>query len=354
MKTFFSGKNILLLASLVFTAISCNPFSQSIVAGVEKTVNGGADWQQANTVTNPSGTSLSAANISMMALEPGHREVVFAGSYNAGLYKSDDSAGSWKKILSKIGVYDFVFNPLDTKNIYVAGFFDTHGRVLATKDGGATWQELYNEEVKENAVRSIALNVNQPSQIVIGTAAGALIKSSDSGLSWSLIKNFDDQINRIVWVNGNLYILLKTKGLQKTSDFGLTFQDVTTTLSAATGAFGERQVEVFSQLYVDPLSSQLLYVTTNKGLYKSIDGGVNWSHIVLPVDQGDSATKSIAVSVASSNIVYTSVGGTIYKSTDGGATWQTQNIGGGGFINVIIVDPSLPQISYAGIYGNNP
>lgn len=350
------GKTKIFLVGLmvVFLAAGCDFFSKSLPGGIVKTVNGGADWQFSNAVKGNAAQSLTSLNIAKIAFAPNSREVLYAGSYNGGLYKSEDSGASWSKILTKIYVYDFVVNPNDPKVIYAAGFYGDHGRVLKTTDGGASWNQIYNEESSANAVRAIALNPGNPNQIIIGLTAGALVKSADGGLSWQLVKNFEDRTNRLIWQNGNIYALFKTKGLYKSSGFGEDFTEMTAPLSKTYNLGGlsytSTTIDSFSQMFVDTTSPKLIYLTTNKGLFKTLDEGKTWLQQKLPVKPGESEAKAIAVAPSSSNLIFTSVGSTVYKSTDGGQNWQTQGITSAGFINYILIDPQLPQIVYAGVY----
>jgi len=347
-------KKYSILIALIFLATGCNPFVKTLPAGVLKSVNGGADWQFSNKIATSNTASLAGLNIAKLMFSPQNRETLFVGSYTGGLFKSTDSGNSWKNILSKIYVYDFVINSNDVNVMYVAGFFADHGRVLKTTDGGASWNQVYNEESAANAVRAIAINPGNPNQLVLGTTSGSVIKSTDGGLSWQLAHNFGDRINRVLWQNGNVYVLNKTKGLFKSSGFADNFVDITETLSKTFSlknmSYNSDTLDSFAQVFVDTSAPALIYITSNKGLYKTIDEGQTWQKQNLPVKPDASDAKAIAIAPSSSNIVFTSVGATIYKSTDAGQTWQTQSTTSGGFINYILIDPQLPQIVYAGIY----
>src|SRR5437016_5777248 len=144
----------LLLTSLLSAA--CNLFGQKVAAGLVKSTNGGVDWQAINKIKSDSKVNLSGVNISSFAFSPGNSEQVYAGSYNAGLYKSDDAGGNWQLLLSKIGVYDIAVHPKDDQTLYVAGYFADHGKVLKTTDGGKSWQEIFNEEDAQNPIRTMA------------------------------------------------------------------------------------------------------------------------------------------------------------------------------------------------------
>ena len=345
-----------LILILMFLAASCNPLNKPLPAGVAKTVNGGTDWQFSNQLASSTAGSLVSLDISKLAFDPQNRQTVFAGSYSGALYESRDAAGSWTNILSNIYVYDFAISPQDSKTIYAAGLYASHGRVLKTTDGGGSWTQIYNEENTDDAVRAVAINPNNPSQLVIGTFSGNVVKTSDGGQTWQLLEAFNDQINRIFWQGGNVYVLLKTKGLYDHPDSATTtdFSELTASLSRNSLDSYINTVSTvgnYSQVYVDVYSQNLIYITTDKGLYKTVDGGAHWSLQNLPVKlDGQNSVRAIAVAQSSSNIVMTSIGSTIYKSTDGGQSWQTQGLTTAGFINYLLIDPQLPQIVYAGIY----
>lgn len=351
------SKKILLVTALVFLSASCGGvFSASnVTGGVSKTVNGGADWQISNTVKDAKNTtSLLDASITAMAFDPGNREVVYASTVSGGLYKSEDSAATWTRILSNISVYDFAVDPIDGKIIYAAGIYNSHGRLLVTRDGGASWNQIYNDATAENPVRSVALNPQNTSQIIIGLASGSLIKSFDSGLSWKLVRDFGSRVNDMVWQKGALYILFREKGLVVTTDFGENFNQITASIntpSFLSRLTSDQEQVTYNRFFVDAVSEKLIYVTSSLGLLKTVDGGNTWATISLPVPPGENKPHAIAIAKNSSNIVYTSINSTIYKSADGGQTFQTQKVVTTGVINYILIDPELPQIAYAGVYG---
>jgi photosystem II stability/assembly factor-like uncharacterized protein len=250
-------------------------------------------------------------------------------------------------------------HPIDSKIIYAAGIFGNHGKVLKTEDRGKSWIEVYNEQSVENPVRTIVINPQNPNQIIIGLETGDVIKSADSGISWKFVDTFKSRIQRMYWQAGNLYVLSKQFGLYKTSDFGATFQNLSLSLTKVSDIKNWNlmqhidNVSNFNQFFVDYYSQNLIYLTSEDGLYKTLDGGQNWAKITLPVESNETNVRAIAIARSSGNIVYASVGGTIYKSVDGGQNFQTQSIQTTGFVYALLIDPELAQIAYAGIYTNN-
>jgi len=344
-----------IIISLLFLSAGCNPFAVSLPSGIVKSVNGGADWQFANKVASSTTASLASVSVSKLAFDPGNHEVVYAGTYNDGLFKSQDSAASWSKVLSKIFVYDFAINPYDNKTIYAAGTCVDHGCVLKTTDGGASWNEVYHEGSPTNTVvRGVALNPLNPNQIVIGTTLGTVLKSADAGNTWQLAKDFSDKVNRVLWQDGNIYVLLKAKGLFVSANYGGTFNEMTASLSKTINvgslSYTQSTINSFNQVFVDFTSPSLIYITTDKGLQKSVDEGKTWVLVNLPIKPDQAKAYAIAIARQSSNIVFASVGSTIYKSLDAGQTWQTQSISTDGLVNYVLIDPPLTQIVYGGIF----
>ena len=149
--------------------------------------------------------------------DPNNRQTVFVSGYNDGLYKSLDSGGTWARILGKILTYDFAIHPFDSNIIYAAGYFADKGRVVKTTDGGKSWEEVYSEAAVSVSVRSVALNPSQPNQVISAIAPAVWQKAMTAELP-EINKNFEDRINRIYWQNGQVYVLVKSKGLFKSTN----------------------------------------------------------------------------------------------------------------------------------------
>src|SRR5262249_19667141 len=97
------------------------------------------------------------------------------------------------------------------------------------------------------------------------------------------------------------------------------------------------------QIAADP--SGVLFAGTERGLYRSRDGGAQWSRVLAdPVFQ-------VAPDPSTPGTIYVSRSATVplAKSTDGGDTWQPLPSGPG--LNpppVLAIDPHTPGRIYAG------
>jgi photosystem II stability/assembly factor-like uncharacterized protein len=104
----------------------------------------------------------------------------------------------------------------------------------------------------------------------------------------------------------------------------------------------------------------LYAATTGGGVWKSIDGGSNWTPIFD--DQPVSSIGSLAVAPSDPNVIYVgsgeanirgnvAAGNGIYKSIDGGASWS-HVWHGDGQIGAMVVHPSNPDIAFAAVLGH--
>lgn len=109
------------------------------------------------------------------------------------------------------------------------------------------------------------------------------------------------------------------------------------------------EVELINSLAIDPGTPQTVYAgTSNGGVFKSIDGGSNWSEVNIGLP--DPYVFTLAVDPTTALTVYASPdSGGVYKSTDGGANWVTVNTGLiETYIYTLAIDPTTPQTIYAG------
>ncbi len=162
--------------------------------------------------------------------------------------------------------------------------------------------------------RVTAIDVNQknPSIIFVGTASGGLWRSVDKGISWKPV--FDKQNN----------------------------------LSIGAVAIDQSNPDI---IWVGTGEGQPRNsVSSGKGVFRSLDGGNTWQFMGL----GDTKNISnIIISPVNSNVVYIGVLGFpwgpqtdrgLYKTTDGGKTWKkilyVNDLTG---VADMVIDPTNPQ-----------
>jgi len=112
------------------------------------------------------------------------------------IYFRDDNAGTWNEMQLPKGVngpHDLQIDPDHPDNMYVCCWprkdsgKDSHGGVIKTKDGGLTWERVFDERIRVN---SAGLDPTNPATIFINTFQNAAYRSDDAGESWSRLEGY--------------------------------------------------------------------------------------------------------------------------------------------------------------------
>ena len=112
-------------------------------------------------------------------------------------------------------------------------------------------------------------------------------------------------------------------------------------------------------LVIDPQVTSTIYAGTSgafigpvfRGMFKSIDGGMNWTP--LASTPGPASVVSVAIDPQNPAIIYAGTANlppdTLFKSINGGANWTP--VGDGlpnGIVNALAIDPQTPSTVYVG------
>jgi photosystem II stability/assembly factor-like uncharacterized protein len=245
-------------------------------------------------------------------------------------------------------------------------------------------------------VSAIAIQPSNPDIIYVGTGGGGLWKSINGGERW--IPLFDRQQSLGVGEpsalvidpsNPNtLYVGASTRinrgtpnnvvqgptGLFKSTDGGYSWIRLGSGYplgnSGNADDFDEQNINV---VIGDPASPNTLYLASNSGVFRSIDGGLNWTRGMTPTGNifGDARSLILDTSSATaSRTLYVGISANgIFRSIDGGLNWTRildrttpviqQAIGSGSFGKVVVdiapaISPPNPagvQIIYATLQG---
>ena len=135
-----------------------------------------------------------------------------------------------------------------------------------------------------------------------------------------------------------LYAAARDRGIFKSVDGGVTWKQATTGLATTR----------MQTLVIDPLHSQVLYAATGQNVnpgavYKTVDGGEDWTL----ADSVAGVVQQLAVDASNPNNVYAVWNnGMTRRTKDGGATWNTVPFPGTG-IQSLALDPRNGQNIYA-------
>ena len=156
-----------------------------------------------------------------------------------------------------------------------------------------------------------------------------------------------------------VYIGAASGGVWKSVNGGTTFKPV----------FDKQPVQSIGAITVDPKNPKVVWVGTGEawtrnsvsigdGIYKSVDGGDNWTNLGLKESE---RIAKIVVDPSETNTVYVCVPGKlwsdsdergVYKTTDGGKTWvkvlKGSNLSTG--CSMLSLDPTNPKTIFAGMW----
>ncbi|MGH7623890.1 MAG: VPS10 domain-containing protein, partial [Gemmatimonadaceae bacterium] len=231
------------------------------------------------------------------------------------------------------------------------------GGLWKTTDGGENWAPVTDGQIASASVGAVAVSESNPDIVFIGTGESCIrgdimpgdgvYRSTDAGKTWTHV-GFSgvDAISKIRIHPTNPDIIFvaafgkysepsSERGVYKSTDGGTTWRRVLYR-DDRSGAI---------DVSIDPSNPNVVYASLweayrneyhmssggpGSGLFKSTDGGETWTEITrnpgLP--SGVDGRIGVAVSGADPNRVYALVEnekGGLYRSTDAGATWSLAN-----------------------------
>jgi hypothetical protein len=301
--------------------------------------------------------------IRSLAIDPSNPNIIYAGS-RSGVFKSADGGATW----SNIGLRDvlaLVIDFVNPNNLYAGTRFFQSAVVFApgdrflfkSTDAGATWSN--SSSPVDWDVSLLVMDPTSPKVLYAGSSdtyweQGGIVlqKSTDSGATWNgsatLIASFGWAINPTN--PQTIYAPSENNGLFKSTNGGANW--------SATGLSNTS----VSAVAIDPLNPDTLYAGTTDyfsprgvfpflGLFKSTDGGNSWFAVnngLSDLFGNVSIINAVAIDPNDPNILYAGTSGRgVFRSADGGASWSEFNLGLTSLsINVLAVD-SLGKHLYA-------
>ena len=180
----------------------------------------------------------------------------------------------------------------------------------------------------QGRVNFVYVDPSNANILYIGTPAGGIWKSTDSGVNWLPLSDQLPQIgvSGIVVDHTNsdiIYITTGDKdagdtysiGVMKSLDGGITWNTTGLTFNNTSSRAGD--------IIMHPTNNQILLCATSAGIYKTIDGGVSW----INVQPGDFSRGSIRFKPLIPSVVYAVSNSRFYKSSNTGDTFTNTATG---------------------------
>jgi photosystem II stability/assembly factor-like uncharacterized protein len=365
--------------------------------GVWKTTDAGNNWVSRSVGLPPN------FHVLALAASPVDSNVVFAVLGNRQVYKSTDGGGTWSlssggMASGTAGAGSIVFQPGAPDTMYVTAggslFKSTDGganwvspnpitdtgvsKLVATAspalyaalgvrgiykstDGALTWSPASNglpcavaEPYNYNTPEIAADPINPNLLYTPSRRDGKVYKTTDGAANWSVVSTEAYGFGAL-WVqsgtghlfaSGNDYLGASPTYRDcvfRSTDGGVTFSNLTPTKRNA------------GQIVLHPTNAMLLYAFMNEGIYKSVDGGTNWSAAYGTMRIYD-ANVAFAPSLPST--YWAGFWGAMGKTEDGGATFTIMTPSAAlPYGERFAIHPTDPNIvitdAYNGCY-NNP
>ena len=232
-------------------------------------------------------------------------------------------------------VRNFVTHPSDPRNLYVAF---SNGGVWHTTDGGTSWRPI-TESLGSLSTGWLAADPNNWNVLYLGlgdpfdgTGIG-LVRSTDGGNSWSKPVFLDDSrvTSQIMVAPTDSKIVLVTtdRGLFRSVNAGMTFKPVALPTGRPQVPYAWSIAWTGNSGFVlaaeaDPFATS---GSTDGQVFTSNDNGATWTRAAGMSAPGGVARITVAAAPSNRSIVYavaSNLGGNLadyFKSVDGGATW---------------------------------
>jgi len=304
------------------------------------------------------------AEVLSMIIDKEQTSRLFIGTRADGIYKSENSGDTWQKLtFPPTKVYGLVQDPISPNVLYASGAWQDRAKLYRSDNKGNSWKEIYTEPANGPVITALAHNSSRSGSLIVGLSTGVLLRTEDSGQTWINVPSASDAVLQLAFDPGHsgwIYALTQTKLLQS-KDMGKTFAEIiikprpTVTDNTATAANQAvtNQLNggiIGAQFVLDPMASGVLYVGTQKsGVWKSTDSGVTWDSLNVLNSSKKYPIRAIAISPFNSQELIYSSAQAVYKSTDGGADWSTYQLNTGNTIGSIVYDPSQRGVLYLGL-----
>lgn len=345
-------------------SIVLDPIDRDIIyagmrgVGVFKTSNAGGAWSRLNVDVGIIGHSI--------VIDPNDRNHVIVAA--SPVRESRDAGANWNSLLAAGSVA--AFDPRNSQNLFVGSI---HNAVFKSSDGGATWQLLNTDNgVTCGWFASLRVDPNDSNRLLGGGDEG-ICRSDTSGDTWAAsaggvyrsnvtaLRTATGAASRATLVGlspGPAYVSSNVNGPWKSIDraafraggapsgtpvvgfvpgtsnqwfVGIRTGGLLRITEGAPGWQGSSPSVPYFDLVADPSSSGTFYAATLQGIYKSIDGGAQFTSAPAPAGFLDFA--SVEVDPANPLVIYggsgtfSGPGRGVAKSIDGGQIWTAANAG---------------------------
>jgi hypothetical protein len=180
----------------------------------------------------------------------------------------------------------------------------------------------------QGRVNTVFVDSSNPNTVYIGSPAGGIWKSTNSGDSWTPLSDNLPQIgvsgiavdpnnSNIIYIStgdcdgGDTYSI----GVMKSIDGGVTWNTTGLTFTTTNKSSGD--------ILINPSNSNMLWCATSDGIYRTLNAGTTWT-----LEQtGDFSQGRIRLKTTDPTVVYAVSTNRFYRSTNSGDTFTSVTSG---------------------------
>ncbi len=284
--------------------------------GVWISKNSGESWSKINSTTMP-------VNIDSLAIDPRTNDTLYAGTWWRA-YKSKDAGKSWRLIrdgmIDDSDVFAITINPQNPENVIASAC----SGIYESQNGGERWSKIQGIPSQSRRTRDILRHPTIPTTVFAGTTEGFWM-STNGGRSWAMTTQRQLEINSIAVhpdAPNRVFIGTNNNGVMVSEDGGRNFRQTNENFSSRFTYLVTPDVERSNRLYAathntatgggfffvsddaggtwqqprgidtnrvraftirqDQDAPNNLYLGTNMGIFRSVDRGASWTHLVAP------------------------------------------------------------------------
>lgn len=252
--------------------------------------------------------------------DPTSINILYAGTDN-GIYKSNDGGNNWI-IKSNQGISASIVD-ISSSNPNVLYATKGSSRIQKSTDTGNTWVDVTNNLGPAVAILDLAIDSTNSNIVYVAMygQCGGIWKTTNGGTTWNSVSGGCD-FYRVAIAPSN-HNIIYAGSLNLTGYFIKSVDGGNTWTNPSNQGLGS--VGAVRGIAIDPNNPSIIYVGTEiGGVFKSIDGAVNWTFL----SNSPSTAVSSALTINPTNgTIYSRSSTGVSESRDGGFTWISINSG---------------------------
>lgn len=253
-----------------------------------------------------------------VAVNPQNPNTLFAEFTGISLRKSTNGGFSFHSATSGINsdglfITPFAMDPSDPERLWIGG-----EALFRTTNATTNWQQVSQYFIGGGFISAIAIAPTDANVVLAGDESGNLYGTDEALMAtnrsdWETVHPRDGFVSSVAIDPGNkhtAYATYSTFGdphVWKTVDGGQHWNPID-----GTGANGIPDIPVHS-LVVDPSNSQRLYISTDLGVFASLNGGATWN--IENTSFPNTVVEALTINVANGIT-------TLYAFTHGRGAWK--------------------------------